>query len=56
MEMPENGRPVTFRRIDEEEWKEGEYDEENQLFIETYAAELSTHNHTDIAEWKYMEL
>lgn len=51
--MPENGAAVRFRRIDEDEWKDGEYDAENHLFIETYATELVTHNSTDILDWQY---
>ena len=32
--MPENGAPVRFRRNDDgNEWKDGEYDEQNQMFI-----------------------
>ncbi|KQS27680.1 hypothetical protein [Dyadobacter sp. Leaf189] len=51
MKWPENGTLVRFRRHDEEEWREGEFDEQNQMFVEIYAPELITHNTNDIAEW-----
>lgn len=55
--MPENGAVVRFRRNDDDnDWKEGEYDEQNRLFIEIYAAEPVTHNSTDILEWENMEI
>jgi hypothetical protein len=53
--LPENGALVRFRRIGEEEWIEGEFDQENRLFIEIYAPETVTHNSTDISDWQYME-
>ena len=52
-DIPENGASVRFLRIDEDEWKEGEYDGENHLFIETYALEPVTHNREDIRSWEY---
>lgn len=51
--MPANGAEVKFMRKDENEWKQGEFDEENKMFIEIYSAELVTHNFVDILEWKY---
>jgi hypothetical protein len=53
-QIPENGALVRFLRTDEEEWREGEYDGENKLFIEIYALEPSTHNTEDIREWEYL--
>lgn len=53
--LPENGTLVRFLRIDEEEWKDGEYDAENKLFIEIYSTELITHNWTDIRTWELLE-
>ena len=53
--LPENGSLIRFKRFDEDEWKEGEYDEQNKMFIEIYSAETVTHNSTDITEWNYME-
>jgi len=54
--LPENGASVRFRRADESTWRQGEYDSQNQLFIEIYAPETITHNHTDIAEWEHMDI
>jgi hypothetical protein len=54
--LPENGDLIRFRRHDEEEWREGEFDEQNQMFIEIYAPELVTHNLEDIAEWILMDV
>ncbi len=51
-DIPENGALVKFLRIDEDVWREGEYDGENHLFIELYALEPSTHNLEDIQVWK----
>lgn len=53
--LPENGTLVCFLRIDEEEWRDGEYDAENKLFIEIYSTELTTHNLTDIRTWELLE-
>ena len=53
--MPTNGALVQFKRFDEDEWKQGEYDEENRLFIEIYAAETITHNINDIEKWENLE-
>ncbi|CAG5067733.1 hypothetical protein DYBT9623_00455 [Dyadobacter sp. CECT 9623] len=55
-ELPENGAQVKFRRGDEEEWREGEFDQENQLFIEIYSPEIVTHNSADIAEWVHLDI
>jgi hypothetical protein len=54
-EKPTNGSLVKFIRTDENEWKEGEYDEQNQMFIEIYSSELVTHNFPDILKWEYLE-
>ncbi|MCE7043235.1 hypothetical protein [Dyadobacter sp. CY312] len=54
-EMPENGAVVRFRRSDGAEWVDGEFDEENQLFIEIYSAEPITHHRQDIVEWEYLD-
>ncbi|WP_159473800.1 hypothetical protein [Dyadobacter sp. 3J3] len=53
-EIPENGALVRFLRTDEEDWRDGEFDAENHLFIEIYALELSTHAMEDIQEWEYL--
>ena len=53
--LPENGAVVRFMREDDPEWKQGEYDEENKLFIEIYSTELVTHNSTDILKWEYQD-
>jgi hypothetical protein len=53
-DIPENGSLVRFIRTDEEEWREGEFDGENKLYIEIYALELRTHNIEDIREWEYL--
>lgn len=53
--MPENGAVVRFMRKDDPEWIQGEYDEQNQMFIEIYSAELVTHNCTDILKWELWE-
>ncbi len=56
-QTPENGALVRFRRNDDDnEWKDGEYDEQNQMFIEIYSAEPVTHNRADILEWKYTDI
>ncbi len=56
LKMPENGALVRFRRNDEDDdWKQGEYDEQNGIFIEVYSADLVTHNAADIQEWVLME-
>ena len=52
---PSNGAEVKFMRKDEDEWKLGEFDEQNQMFIEIYSAELITHNLDDILKWKYTD-
>jgi hypothetical protein len=52
--LPENGSLVRFKRIDNEEWLEGEYDSEIKMFIEIYAVEPVTHNSTDILTWEYI--
>ncbi len=54
IDIPENGALVRFVRIDEEEWREGEFDAENKLYIEIYALELTTHQVEDIREWAYL--
>ncbi len=54
-DIPENGASVRFLRTDEEEWRDGEFDGENHLFIEVYALEPSTHNMEDIREWEYLQ-
>jgi hypothetical protein len=54
-DIPENGALVRFVRIDEEEWREGEFDAENKLYIEIYSLEPTTHNIEDIREWEYIE-
>ncbi|ACT93307.1 hypothetical protein [Dyadobacter fermentans] len=54
--LPENGSQVRFMRIDDEEWRDGEYDAENKMFIEIYSAELTTHNWNDISKWAYSEV
>ena len=54
-ELPTNGALIQFKRKDEDEWKQGEYDEVNKLFIEIYSAETVTHNVDDIEKWAYME-
>lgn len=53
-DIPENGALVRFVRIDDEEWREGEFDAENKLYIEIYALELTTHQVEDIREWAYL--
>ena len=53
--LPTNGAFVQFKRKDEDEWKQAEYDEENRLFIEIYSAEIVTHNLDDIEKWEYLE-
>lgn len=54
--MPENGALVRFRRQDEDnEWKQGEFDEQNQMFIEIYSTELVTHNSNDVVQWEELE-
>ncbi|WP_149240361.1 hypothetical protein [Dyadobacter sp. 32] len=57
LKMPENGDLVRFRRNDEDDdWKQGEYDEQNGMFIEVYSSELVTHNAADIKEWALLEV
>lgn len=53
--MPENGTLVRFMRIDDDEWKDGEYDAENKMFIEIYSTDLITHNWTDIRKWERLD-
>ena len=53
--MPENGALVRFMRKDDHEWVQGEYDEQNNMFIEIYSADLVTHNSTDILKWENWE-
>ena len=53
--MPENGAVVRFMRKDDPEWIQGEYDEQNQMFIEIYSAELVTHSSADILKWQPWE-
>lgn len=54
--LPENGSQVRFMRYDEEEWRDGEYDAENKMFIEIYSTELTTHNWTDVRKWELLEV
>ena len=54
-QFPMNGSIVRFKREDDEEWREGEFDEQNQMFIEIYSSEMITHNFSDIVSWKYTE-
>ena len=54
-DTPDNGALVKFNRIDDDQWRDGEFDLENQMFIEIYSAELTTHNRNDIKEWKYVK-
>jgi len=53
--LPANGSVIRFMRNDENEWKEGEFDEQNLMFIEIYSTELITHNSSDIRKWEYLE-
>jgi hypothetical protein len=53
--LPENGALVRFMRIDDDEWKDGEYDAENKMFIEIYSTDLITHNWTDIRKWERLD-
>ena len=53
--LPANGSVIRFKRKDDDEWREGEFDEQNAVFIEIYSTELVTHNHTDIEKWEYLE-
>jgi hypothetical protein len=53
--LPEHGSLVRFMRIDDEDWRDGEYDAENKMFIEIYSTELTTHNWTDIRKWELLE-
>ncbi|MHA4739255.1 hypothetical protein [Dyadobacter sp. MSC1_007] len=53
--LPENGALVRFMRIDDDEWKDGEYDAENKMFIEIYSTDLTTHNWTDIRKWARLD-
>jgi hypothetical protein len=53
--LPANGSVIRFKRKDEDEWREGEFDEQNAMFIEIYSSELVTHNSTDIEKWEYLE-
>jgi len=52
LDTPENGAVVKFKRIDEDQWRDGEFDLENKMFIEIYSAELTTHNLNDISAWE----
>lgn len=54
--LPENGSLVRFMRKDENEWRDGEYDAENKMFIEIYSTELTTHNWTDIGVWEFLDV
>lgn len=54
--MPENGSLVRFMRHDDDEWRDGEYDAENKMFIEIYSAELTTHHWTDVQKWELLEI
>jgi len=54
-EIPENGASVKFIRHDDDQWRDGEFDRENQLFIEIYSTELTTHNITDVEKWEYID-
>ncbi|KAA0992504.1 hypothetical protein [Dyadobacter aurulentus] len=54
--LPEDGAQIRFRRVDEEEWREGEFDQQNRLFIEIYSPELVTHNSSDIEEWIHRDI
>ena len=54
--LPENGSPVRFMRHDDDEWRDGEYDAENKMFIEIYSAELTTHHWTDVQKWELLEI
>lgn len=53
--ISENGALVRFVRVDDDQWRDGEFDLENKLFIEIYAAELTTHNIGDINKWEYIK-
>ncbi|WP_221392421.1 hypothetical protein [Dyadobacter sp. NIV53] len=53
--MPENGAVVRFMRKDDQEWIQGEYDEQNGMFIEIYSSELVMHNSSDILKWENWE-
>lgn len=53
--LPDNGSQVRFMRKDDDEWRDGEYDAENKMFIEIYSTELTTHNWTDISQWELLE-
>lgn len=54
--MPEDGSQIRFMRYDDEEWRDGEYDAENKMFIEIYSTELTTHNWTDVQEWELLDV
>lgn len=54
--MPENGAAVRFIRTDDDEWRDGEYDAENKMFIEIYSTELTTHSWTDIRIWELLDV
>lgn len=53
--LPENGLLVRFKRVDEDEWRDGEYDAENKMFVEIYSTDLTTHNWIDIRIWEPLE-
>jgi len=54
--MPENGTIVRFKcNDDDSEWKQGEYDEQNRMFIEIYSPEIVTHSSSDILQWEALE-
>lgn len=53
--LPTNGSLVRFKREDDDEWRDGEYDAENKMFIEIYSTELTTHNWTDIVRWELLD-
>jgi len=54
-DTPDNGALVRFVRTDDDQWRDGEFDLENKMFIEIYSAELTTHNRNDIKEWEYIK-
>jgi len=56
LKMPENGTIVRFKcNDDDSEWKQGEYDEQNRMFIEIYSPEIVTHSSSDILQWEALE-
>lgn len=54
--LPENGSAVRFMRLDDDVWRDGEYDGENKMFIEIYSTELTTHSWTDIKDWELLDV